>query len=283
MKAIKACLGALLCVLVWQQLPATPLVAQARAERIPPEELARKRRELAERLHEQGHAKEAAWMAELAGPAPAPKDYGCDTYPIRARGYRVDNGAAAFPSGSCVSVGGGQFFTCAHIAAGLRPGYVVEVQVAGEWHKTTQYQADLKADVAKAVIAKDVSGVKVRPVEFGESVTIYGLTTCEAQRGVYVGDSHVGLETSARGVDFGDSGGGVYGEDGSLVGLISGFGDDRRSVFVSVIGKVEEVQAEAPKAAPEPRPVQSCPGGICPNPNIAQPVQPSYRRRGLFR
>jgi hypothetical protein len=302
MKAIKASLGAVLCVLLWQQVPAPKVVAQAepsqaeirvgKTQRIPPGELARKRMELAQRLAEQGHAREAAHMAglaasdpaveQIASQAPAVRDYTCDTYPIRARGYRIDNGAAAFPSGSCVSVGGGQFFTCAHIADGLRPGYVVEIQVEGEWHKTTQYQANIKADVAKAVIAKDVPGVKVRPVEFGEAVTIYGLTTCEPQSGVYVGDGHVGLERSCKGVDFGDSGGGVYGEDGSLVGLISGFGDDRRSVFVSVIDTVEPVQAEAPQPVPTPAPKSSCPGGVCPKPYVSQPSYPLHRPRGRF-
>ena len=216
-------------------------------------------------------------VEKIASQAPAAKDYGCDTYPIRARGYTADR-TPAFPSGSCVSVGNGQFFTAAHIFAGLQAGYVCEIQIADEGHKTTALTIDTKADVAQAVIAKNaLPGVKVRPVEFGEAVTIYGLTTCEAQRGVYVGDSHVGLETSARGVDFGDSGGGVYGEDGALVGLISAFGDDRRSVFVSVIGKVETVQAETPKAAPQPQ--SSCPGGVCPRPMQVQPQQ----RRGWFR
>lgn len=208
--------------------------------------------------------------------APKAHDYGCDTYPVRARGYDR-NGAATFPTGSCVSLGKGKFLTAAHIFLNLQAGYVAEVSVDGEWHKAVTFAADIKNDTAELTIAKtDIEGVPTRKVQFGEKVTIYGLTTCEAMHGIYAGDKHVGLDQGTNGIDYGDSGGGVYGEDGALVGLISGFGDDRRSVFVSlVVQKPKEVaQAAAPLPAAEPKavaqPVQSCPNGQCQRVQVQQ-------------
>lgn len=208
---------------------------------------------------------------------PKAHDYGCDTYPVRARGY-TPAGAALFPKGSCVSVGKGRFLTAAHIFTGLQAGYVVEVSVGGEWQKVVTFSADAKSDFAELTIAKtDIEGVEPRKVKFGEKVTAYGLTTCEPMHGVYVGDKHVGLDQETNGIDFGDSGGGVYGEDGALVGLISGLGDDRRSVYIAPVVKAEKqvAQANAPPPPAEPKvsappQIQSCPNGQCQRVQVPQ-------------
>lgn len=231
--------------------------------------------------------KEVPIVSEQKIASSAPHDYGCDTYPVRARGYTTA-GAALFPKGSCVSVGKGRFLTAAHIFTGLQAGYVVEVSVGGEWQKAVTFSADAKSDFAELTIAKtDVEGVAPRKMKFGEKVTVYGLTTCEPMHGVYVGDKHVGLEQETKGIDFGDSGGGVYGEDGALVGLIRGFGDDRRSVYIAPVVKAEKqvAQANAPPPPAEPKvsappQVQSCPNGQCQSPQVYQFQQP---RKGFFR
>lgn len=220
---------------------------------------------------------------------PAAYDYGCDTYRIRIRGYLTTTGEARFRNATAVSLGGGKFLATKHDFDGLRPGYVVEVEIGTDWHKSTDLRLEPAKDLATVSIAKaDVSGVTVRKAEFGERVTLYGLTTCKAMRGTFFADV-VGLEAAEPGVEGGDSGGGVYGDDGALIALVRGHGVDRRSVVV-VTAVPDPV--EAPKASALPTPaaqsiqvstqsaqaVQGCPGGVCPRPAYTQPSTRRGRR-----
>ena len=214
--------------------------------------------------------------------APAVYDYGCDTYRLRIRGYLTTTGEARFRNATAVSLGGGKFLATKHDFDGLRPGYVVEVEIGTDWHKSTDLRLEPAKDLATVSIAKaDVSGVTVRKAEFGERVTLYGLTTCKAMRGTFFADV-VGLEAAEPGVEGGDSGGGVYGDDGALIALVRGHGVDRRSVVV-VTAIPDPV--EAPKASALPTPatqaaqaVQGCPGGVCPRPAYTQPTTRRGRR-----
>ena len=225
-------------------------------------------------------------LPEVPAPAePPPHDYGCDTFPVRYRGY-LTNGQPRFRNGSAVSVGGGKFITAAHGTNGFQSGYVVEVQIGPDWHKATTVRPDPQADVLEAVISKtDVAGVMVRAPEYGERVTVYGLTTCKPMRGGFFADV-VGLDAAEPGVESGDSGGGVYGEDGALVAIVSGHGKDHRSLVVEPLGR-KPVQ-QAPKAAPQPTPApvqaapvrSACPGGICPAPQSAGQLRTVLPRRG---
>jgi len=220
-------------------------------------------------------------------------DYGCDTYPIRARGYDKKTGEARYPMGSCVSVGKGRFATVKHIVESLKPGYVVEVRIAEEWHNAHFWLNEF-VDFAYVDIAKtDLPEVEMREPVYGERVTIYGLTSCKPMQGGFFADV-VGLDASEPGVASGDSGGGVYGEDGALVAVVSGYGADKRSVVVTAVRLVqpEKLVPDTPKAkeptpvqaAPKVAPVQAqrsnCPGGICPAPRTYQPQRVF---RGRFR
>lgn len=285
---------------VAQAEPVQAEIRIGRTERIPPDELAQARREMAESLRKQGCEKEAAWMAELAeksivekiaSQAPAAKDYGCDTYRIRARGWNKNTGLADFPSGSCVSVGKGRFASAAHIVERLKPGYEVDVQIGEVWHPAHFWVSAFHDFAFAQTDQYDTPSVEMRQPKYGERVTLYGLTTCEPQGGIYYFGT-IGMDENSKGVDFGDSGGGVFGEDGALVGIVTGFvGTDHRDVIPTAVPKVipemkpPARKAETPKAAapivakPQPLPQPFCPGGVCPRPMQYQPQQ----RRGWFR
>lgn len=204
-------------------------------------------------------------------PAPAvPKpDYGCFVYPIRIRGYLASTGEARFRTGSAVSAGGGKFLATAHDVEGLRPGYVVEFQIGEAWHMATSVKVEREADTLEAAIARtDVAGVNVRKQEYGEPVTVYGLTTCKPMNGRAYAEV-VGLEPDEPGVQSGDSGGGVFAKDGSLVGLVSGYGADHRSVVISRLGEPAPLSVSAKQPTPAvvaPRQYAPVPSGtVCQN------------------
>lgn len=184
-----------------------------------------------------------------AKPAPSAPDYGCFVYPVRFRGY--ENGQAKFYTGSAVSIGSGRFLTTAHGVDGLAPGYVVEFQIGENWHKATSVRVERKADILEAGIDRtDVAGVPVRRQEFGEPVTLYGLTGRKAMKGRAYSDL-VGLEPDEPGVHSGDSGGGVFGNDGALVGLVSGYGQfDHRCVEVSRLNEPSPPPSVSAKPSP---------------------------------
>lgn len=64
--------------------------------------------------------------------------------------------------------------------------------------------------------------MKIRAPFYYEPVTLYGLRTKTRQRGFVSSYRTVSLVPEANGVESGDSGGAIVGDDGCLVGLISG-------------------------------------------------------------
>jgi len=64
--------------------------------------------------------------------------------------------------------------------------------------------------------------MKIRAPFYYEPVTLYGLRTKTRQRGFVSSYRTVSLVPEANGVESGDSGGAIVGDDGCLVGLVSG-------------------------------------------------------------
>ena len=70
----------------------------------------------------------------------------------------------------------------------------------------------------------------VRAPKYHEAVTVYGCRTRKAMRGVVSAHNTVSLDLEESGIDLGDSGGAVFATDGSLVGLVSAYEGDARSM-----------------------------------------------------
>lgn len=213
---------------------------------------------------------------------------------VRARGHVLAevNGVRqwiepkTFPSCTAVSLGGGRFVTAGHLLGGLGGKVEVDVEVDGQWvNNAAQARVDGQ-DILFLQIDKDVPGVAVRSPAFFEDVTLYGLASKDPQTGLFAGDRHLALTPDEPGITFGDSGGGVFGNDGKLIGIIQGFGKDGpRSVYM--VG-LEDVPA--PKVAEAPPPVaksppiaRSCPNGQCQRPQGPAAPPRTHPRMRLFR
>lgn len=178
-------------------------------------------------------------------------------YAVRARGHRLVNGryVAAEPPPSCtaISVGEGRFLTAGHLVENLHGGIEIDIQVDGRWKNNVPFQKAADRDALTIVTELDVPSVEVRAAEYRESVVAYGLTSCEPLSGLYCGilatgrpESFVSLDPEERGVDPGDSGGGVFGQDGKLIGLIQGYGAERKNVATVLVADLPQASALAP-------------------------------------
>lgn len=178
-------------------------------------------------------------------------------YAVRARGHRLVNGryVAAEPPPSCtaISVGEGRFLTAGHLVENLHGGIEIDIQVDGRWKNNVPFQKAADRDALTIVTELDVPSVEVRAPEYRESVVAYGLTSCQPLSGLYCGilaagrpESFVSLDPEEQGVDPGDSGGGVFGQDGKLIGLIQGYGAERKNVATVLVADLPQASALAP-------------------------------------
>ena len=202
-------------------------------------------------------------------------------YAVRARGHRLVNGryVAADPPPSCtaISVGEGRFLTAGHLVENLHGGIEIDIQVDGRWKNNVPFRKAADRDALTIVTDLDVPSVEVRAPEYRESVVAYGLTSCEPLSGLYCGilstgrpESFVSLDPEERGVDPGDSGGGVFGQDGKLIGLIQGYGAERKNVATVLVADLPQASALAPARSSVPRssftqpsPPADCRNGQC--------------------
>lgn len=203
-------------------------------------------------------------------------------YEVRVTGTSTDPatwGRRATGGGTAVAVGPAKLHTAKHLTERLN-GYVVEVQVNGEWRQAT-FSGVPGKDLAVLTLAGTAAlpAVKVRPPEYGERVTVYGLATKSFAQGTYTGDHNpaigdglIPLDKGQTAVEQGDSGGGAFGDDGCLLGTITGRRQEVHEVtaivpIVADAHKAPAVQAAetggAARTPPPARAVQSCPGGVC--------------------
>lgn len=201
-------------------------------------------------------------------PAAIPFDPAPYAYAVRARGHRLVDGryVAAEPPPSCtaISVGDGRFLTAGHLIENLQGGIEIDIQVDGRWKNNVPFQKAADRDALTIVTRLDVPSVEVRAPEYRESVVAYGLTSCEPLSGLYCGilatgrpESFVSLDPEERGVDAGDSGGGVFGQDGKLIGLIQGYGAERKNVATVLVADLPQASAFTSARSSVSRPASS--------------------------
>jgi hypothetical protein len=253
---------------------------------------------------------------EVPAPADPPKidpEWVKAVYPVRfAYGVVGQQGSITF-EGCGVAVGPDKLHSVSHLTHQMPAGSRVEVLVDGEW-KRANWSPVAGKDFAVAIVpGANLKPVPVRVPAYGERVTVYGLKTKSFAQGTYIGavnikigDGLVPLDDCEKPIENGDSGGGVFGDDGCLLGTVTGVKTDSPRVTAMV-----PIVADAPKAkrvltaaerkdavangltddeyialdaslsrmekalgvkAGSPAPVQAapvrsgCPGGICPAP-----------------
>lgn len=202
-------------------------------------------------------------------------------YPVRVKGTSTDPqtyGAQAESHGSAVAVAVDKLRTAKHLLDRIT-NYTIEIQVGESW---VSAKASLVAKKDLLVLRTEKTELKFVPVRvptYGERVTVYGLKTKSLAQGQYVGaiNAEVGnglvpLEIDQTKVEQGDSGGGIFGDDGALLGTISGYMQDSPQITSMVPIVVDPpapgpfAAAPAPKAAQPPPPAaqsSNCPGGVC--------------------
>lgn len=175
--------------------------------------------------------------------------------------------------GTAISLGNGLLVTAAHVVPGRN---YPEVEVDGEW-QIAGFSRLNGADVAYLTIHdKTLPSVNTRQPLYGESVAVFGLKTQRVMSGIVSDSGMVALESTAGGIDHGDSGGGVFSGSGELVGLITAMRSNNPRVVI-----FETLNPPAPYSGPavqSPEAPKATPAPACTGPNCNVP-QPRFRLR----
>ncbi|AMV18246.1 trypsin-like peptidase domain-containing protein [Planctomyces sp. SH-PL14] len=216
-------------------------------------------------------------LPEVPAAADPPKidpEWVKSVYPVRmAYGVIGQQGSMTF-DGCGVAVGPDKIHTAAHLTHQMPAGSRAEVLVDGEW-KRANWSPVAGKDFSVAIVpGANLKPVPVRVPVYGERVTVYGLKTKSFAQGTYIGATDikagfglVPLDACETPVHNGDSGGGVFGDDGCLLGTIRGLQPDSK-----LITTMTPIVADAPKATP-------CPGGVCPAPQAGGQIRTYFPRR----
>jgi S1-C subfamily serine protease len=132
--------------------------------------------------------------------------------------------------GSAVSIGGGRYVTASHLVEGLQR-YAVELEIGGVWKHGRM--STVEGRDAAVITCDDDGGiptVELGTPQYGERVTVIGLKSGVPQRGTISDTRTVSLDVECAGIEQGDSGGGVFADDGALVGIISARNPDEPRV-----------------------------------------------------
>jgi hypothetical protein len=134
---------------------------------------------------------------------------------------RGDEVVKVTSGGSAVSVGGGRFVTASHLVEGMR-NFKIEVDIDGTWTRGRIATVDDRD--AAVVTCGDEAGdahISLGEPRYGQRVTVVGLKSGMAQRGTVSDTRTVSLDVDSSGIQQGDSGGGIFADDGALIGIIS--------------------------------------------------------------
>lgn len=244
-------------------------------------------------------AREAARIAELERQEQlaVQPSWVKSVYRVKASG---SNGI--FATGSGVAVGVGKLHTVDHFRRSV-PGVLRwEIEVDGRWHPAVAVSVSGKDLAVLTVTGVELNPVPVRVPRYGERVTVYGMQTKSFAQGVYIGEqsdsgrtAQVALDDGSVTVISGDSGGGIFSDEGELLGTIGGANlpEQRVTWFTPIVADKPAVAAlsggsppPAPANASVPAGTQfvsapaavSCANGVCTQ-------QPSGRwvktRRGM--
>lgn len=170
-------------------------------------------------------------------------------------------------TGSCVTAEDGVVVTAKHILQDQR-GYTLPLYQlhVGKHEVTRQVRypcADADIAVILSHVREDSSGVRLEPMAPRERVQFYGMRTKELQQGTVseVSDHEIKihLDASCTGAYPGDSGGGVFDEQGRLIGVLSSFHGsesngtaDHRTIYVAPITCARGLLSEPPPVVGDP-------------------------------
>lgn len=246
-------------------------------------------------IHEDSESAPPAPVAAV--PQGSPVGASADAPPPRNWLENVHTVKAGDATGTAVSVRPDTLFTAHHVIEGYSTAWVA---VDRKWVQATVTplaNAGPLRDGAMLTIAKgSLPAIQVREPEYDEPVTVFGMRTKQRMKGRVVRVDLVSLNKDEPGVDAGDSGGPVIGDDGCLIGIIKGHADkeeqiggkaDRRVVyFVPAEIFPKDMPNAVAKASPSNSPApQNCPGGVCPQPQAIQqqPQFYQFQQRGVIR
>ena len=194
-------------------------------------------------LNEQSEVDEEIDSPIESSNAPDVRQY---TFPVRVRGYDSKR-EAVYSYGTSVSIGGGQFATCKHLTEGM-VSYQVDIEITDDDWRTGQTRFVGDYDLAVVTIGDvDMPAAESRDPEYMEPVVVFGLKSnvehegivSETDDGSQSGQASLVIEST--GVTQGDSGCGVFGMDGSLIGIVRGHSPpDSRVVRYTPINRLNE-------------------------------------------
>jgi len=202
--------------------------------------------------------------------------------------------------GSAVAIGPTTLVTAQHVVE--RAGSQCRVTVNGQQYLARITPIPGADNRLRDAAFLSISGVQlpylsIREPEYFEPARLYGLRTNQVQTGFVTADRTVSLDPQFPGTRQGDSGGAIVGEDGSLIGIISG--SDQTNANVAKMCAATVFAQHVPRAAtfnadalafdpPEPARDQapSCAAPSCSVNNVPQQsYAPATRfcRRGVCR
>jgi hypothetical protein len=241
----------------------------------PPSEAQEKRSPTLDRLSESvvrlersvGIDRDAATAPEVADQTFRDPSWTKAVYEVRVIG---DGGVTA--GGTAVAVRRDALHTAKHLGEGLsRPRY--EVRIDSAWRPAIPSPVSRKDLAVLTVPGVTLDYVPVRVPVYGERVSVYGLKTKSFSQGMYIGDHNpeigsgrVALDADAVPTEQGDSGGGIFGDDGTLLGTISGRMSHEHLVasMVPIVSDASVAADKAVAARTQPSARAPCVGGFCP-------------------
>lgn len=227
----------------------------------------------------------------LGSPAVEPHELGAVydwescVFPVRQRAGNAIYG------GTAISLGHGLLVTAAHC---VEQGTTPEIEVNGEWVPAGVSRVR-NQDVAYLTIGNtSLPAVETRKPEYGENAYAFGLRTQKAMCGKISDNEALALDPGEAGVDQGDSGGGVFGEDGKLLGTIRSHRQNNRRVVMftaltppvpyALKNSYQASSGQSPpvqKSDPSPsvtQPAPVCSGGQCYQPQTSRTPFRIFRR-----
>lgn len=172
--------------------------------------------------------------------------------------------------GSCVSIGPGAYVTARHIFQDANASYL-PLQRVNIDDQTVNAQVEhlLPQDLSLIRTDGNLVGAPLaeKPAAINQHVLLYGITTAKVQHGHVVETGldmvRVDIDAHENGVTQGDSGGGVFTEDGRLLGVISAFYGSRTAGTADVrrvyVAPVSGIAARLSKAKAAVAPAQARP------------------------
>lgn len=194
-------------------------------------------------------------------------------YHVRQRSHGVVG------SGTAVSLGNGLLVTAWHV---VESRGTPEVLIGDKW-VPANYRREKNDDVAYLTI-RDTSlpSVTTRQPEYGESVHVFGLRTKHPMAGRICDTDMAALEPNEEGVDQGDSGGGVFGLDGKLLGTIRSHRDvNRRVVFFTPLNPPKPYAATNQAGPSSKLYLLTAPSWCAPCRQVDSSLLPVLRNQGM--